>query len=152
MLETIDGIMLVVWAAIALIFIFMEASRFYGDHFPFAVGALAGLLCWVLKLDVIVEVIAAVVVTIFSWFVLRPLFQKLMEKEEQSQYLDPEEWVGKQATVTMKVDINVYENNGRVRIGDHEVRARALDPNQKYNIGDKVTVVDVDKNCAVVKK
>ena len=105
MLETIDGIMLVVWAAIALIFIFMEASRFYGDHFPFAVGALAGLLCWVLKLGVIVEVIAAVVVTIFSWFVLRPLFQKLMEKEEQSQYLDPEEWVGKQATVTM---INTY--------------------------------------------
>lgn len=152
MLETIDGVMLFVWAGLALIFIFMEASRFYGDHFPFAIGALAGLVCWLLKLGLIVEIIAAVVVSIFSWFVLRPLFQKLMEHEEVSRYLDPEEWVGQQVTVSMKIDINVYENNGRVRLGDKEVRARALDPNQKYNIGDKVTVVDVDKTCAIVKK
>lgn len=152
MIETIDGIMLFVWAGIALIFIFMEASRFYGDHFPFAIGALAGLVCWLLKLGLVVEIIAAVVVTALSWFLLRPLFHKLMDKEEKSTYLDPEEWVGKEAVVTLKVDITVYENNGRVRVGDHEVRARALDPKMKYNVGDRVKIVDVDKNCAIVKK
>lgn len=152
MLETIDSIMLFVWAAIALIFFFMEASRFFGDHFPFAIGALGGLLCWVLKLGLFVEIIVAVVVSALSWFLLRPLFQKLMQKEEESYHLDPELWIGREGVVTMKVDINVMENNGRIRVGDREVRARAEDPNMKYNIGDHVRVVGVDKNCAVVRK
>lgn len=149
-IQAIDGVMIFVWATVAVVFIMMESSRFWGDHFSFAVGALGAIACWVAGLGLIVEVIAFAVLSAFSWLVLRPLFVKLVTKSEEDKLDDS--WIGRTAVVTIKVDINVEENNGRVRIDDHELRARAKDPKQKYNIGDRVKVVGVDGNCLVVTK
>ena len=141
---------LAVWGSILFVFLLIEMLQLRGNFFSFALGAVGALICWALGLDVPIQAGVFVVVSALSFFLLRPLFIRKADKNATRHAEGIETLIGLTGQVIQKIDGS--SRTGRVDIDGRPVKAIPVDPNQKYNVGDLIEVVDVEDDYLVVRK
>lgn len=139
-----------IWFLILFGFAVAEMLKLRGNYFPFALGALGGLICYVMGLDILFQIIAFAAVSAVSFLALRPLFIRFARHNASRGEEGLDQLVGLEGRVIAKIDMS--SDTGRVQVAERPVKARPVDPQQKYNVGDRIVVADVDGDMLVVKK
>lgn len=144
------NLLFALWSVLGLVFLALEYWRMDGNFFSFGIGAIGGVVAWVLGYGFPLQAAAFAVVSLLSFLLLRPPFRKRLLKSESSHAEGLDLLVGLEGTVIAKIA-------GTARPGRVEVRGRAakavpVDPQQQYNVGDRIVVTAVDDDALVVKK
>lgn len=121
-----------------------------GNLFHFSLGALGAVICYLLGFDIPVQIAVFAVVTLVSFLVLKPLFIKLSSRNETVHEEGLDLLVGLEGKVISKIDMDA--GTGRVDIDGRPVKAIPVDPQQKYNVGDRIYVTGLDGDRLVVRK
>lgn len=150
MLAVTPDLILVLWSVVAFAFFVLEYWRMSGNFLAFAIGALGALAAWVLGQDMLIQVAVFAVLSIVSFLLIRPLYQRKLFNSSKSHAEGLELLVGREGTVISK--IAGAESPGRVDIDGRPAKAIPVDPQQRYNVGDRVVVKDLDGDTLVVKK
>ncbi|MEV0846574.1 NfeD family protein [Streptomyces sp. NPDC049954] len=112
----------------------------------FAIGAAAGAVTAALGGGVVAQVLVFVVVSVALLAVVRPYAARQRSQRPQlASGIDALK--GKQAVVLERVDSS---GAGRVKLAGEIWSARPLDPDQSYEAGRQVDVVEIDGATAVV--
>lgn len=112
----------------------------------FAIGALAASLIAGLGMGIVAETIVFAVVSVALVAVVRTVaLRNRRQPTEQRTGIDALR--GRQAVVLERVDGGA---DGRIKLAGEVWSARALDPGQVFEAGDKVDVVEIDGATAVV--
>lgn len=112
----------------------------------FAVGAIAGAATAALGYGIVAQVIVFVVVSVALLAVVRPMAVRARQKEPSGARTGIEALKGRQAVVLERVD----GGGGRIKLGGEVWSARALGPEQVFEPGQQVDVVEIDGATAVV--
>ena len=136
----------VIWLTILIICLVIEFVRIELIGACGAVGALAGLIaCWC-GLDNIVQILAAVAVTLILFIYVRPTGMKyVMRARREKQLMELE---GCDAVVTCRIDNAA--GSGVIRIGNRNWQAKSNRPNAVINEGEVVTVITMRGDVAYV--
>ena len=141
---------IVLWGIILFGFAIAELVKLNGNLFHFAIGAAGALVCYLLGLDFIIQVVAFAALTALSFLLLRPLFLRFSERNATVHEVGLDLLVGQEGKVISKIDVSA--DSGRVDINGRPVKAVPVDPQQKYNVGDRVVVTGLDGDKLVVRK
>ncbi len=121
-----------------------------GNLFHFSLGALGAIVCYLLGFDVPIQAAVFAVVTLVSFLVLKPLFNRLASRNATVHEEGLDLLVGLEGKVIAKIDMDA--GTGRVDIDGRPVKAIPVDPQQKYNVGDRIFVTGLDGDRLVVRK
>ncbi|MFE0516384.1 NfeD family protein [Streptomyces sp. NPDC058964] len=110
-----------------------------------AVGAVAAAVAAGFGLDVVVQVLAFVVVSVALIAVVRPIAVRHGAQRPQLA-TGVEALKGKQAVVLERVD----GSGGRIKLAGEVWSARSLDTGHTYEVGQEVDVVDIEGATAIV--
>ncbi|WP_175408740.1 NfeD family protein [Streptomyces sp. TRM64462] len=111
----------------------------------FAVGAVAGAVTAALGFGVVAQVVVFVVVSVALLAVVRPIAAR--HRAGQPQHASGVDALkGRQATVLERVD----GNGGRIKLAGEVWSARTYAPDQVFEPGQQVDVVEIDGATAVV--
>jgi len=121
-----------------------------GNLFHFSLGALGAIVCYLLGFDVPIQAAVFAVVTLVSFLVLKPLFNRLASRNATVHEEGLDLLVGLEGKVIAKIDMDA--GTGRVDIDGRPVKAIPVDPQQKYNVGDRIFVTGLDGDHLVVRK
>ncbi len=135
------------WAALAILLFIAEifAPGFW--LFCLGVGCVGGSVAAALDLSSNVQLIVFSMVTLVSFFTIRPLLMKRMWKEP-TVLTNADALVGQRGRVTQ--DFEPGLRLGRVAVGGDDWRAECLD-DTALRTGDLVEVVRVDSNTLIVR-
>lgn len=143
-------LLLLLWIVVIFVFVIIEYLRLHGDFTAFAIGGIGGLVCYLLGYDLIIQVAAFVVLSVVCFLALRPAIKRLMQAHNEKQVAGFDFLIGEKGVVTQKVDAD--GDTGRVAVAGHDCLARAKNPKMKYNVADKIIVVDTDGGVLIVEK
>jgi membrane protein implicated in regulation of membrane protease activity len=143
-------LLLVAWSLVIFGFGIAEYLRMDGNCFPFALGGLGGIVAWGLKMELLVQGAAFVVVSALAFLLLRPLYKRVLDDSTTKHAEGLDLLVGLEAKVIAKVGGD--DDTGRVEINGIAAKAVPVDPQQKYNVGDRIVVTALDEDTLVVKK
>lgn len=138
------------WGLILFGFAIAEMVMLRGNLFHFAVGAACAIVCYALGLDFPIQVAAFAVGTVLSFLLLRPMFLRFSERNATVHEEGLDLLVGFEGKVINKVDMQA--GTGRIDVNGRPVKAVPVDPQQKYNVGDRVEITAIDGDMAVVRK
>ena len=141
---------LIGWGAALFVLALIEMLQLRGNVFPFALGAAGAFICRLLNVDILIQVVVFAIVSALSFLLIRPIFIRKADQNAKRHATGIEEFIGADGQVIQKVDGN--SRTGRVEIDGRPVKALPVDPNQKYNVGDHIEVVDVEDDFLVVRK
>ncbi|MFF4491824.1 NfeD family protein [Streptomyces sp. NPDC001544] len=110
-----------------------------------AVGAVAAAVAAGLGLDVVVQVLAFVVVSVALIAVVRPIAARHGSQLPQL-VTGVDALKGKQAVVLERVD----GSDGRIKLAGEVWSARSLHPDRAYEVGQEVDVVEIEGATAIV--
>ncbi|MEK9522074.1 NfeD family protein [Streptomyces venezuelae] len=110
----------------------------------FSVGAVAGAVTAALDFGIVPQVLVFVVVSVALIAVVRPIAARHRGPQHASGV---DALRGRQAVVLERVDA---AGGGRIKLAGEIWSARALDPDQAFEPGRQVDVVDIDGATAVV--
>ncbi|MGW2305034.1 NfeD family protein [Streptomyces sp. NPDC001809] len=110
----------------------------------FSVGAVAGAVTAALGFGIVPQVLVFVVVSVALIAVVRPIAARHRGPQHTSGV---DALKGRQAVVLERVDA---AGGGRIKLAGEIWSARALDPDQAFEPGRQVDVVDIDGATAVV--
>lgn len=144
------NLLFALWSALALLFLILEYWRMSGNLFSFGLGSVAGVFAWVLGQDFPIQLAAFAVVSAISFLLLRPLYRRKLADSESSHAEDLDLLVGLEGSVISK--IAGEDNPGRVQVRGRAAKAIPVDPQQQYNVGDRIVVTEVILDTLVVKK
>ncbi|MDO4889977.1 MAG: NfeD family protein [Coriobacteriaceae bacterium] len=144
------NLVLGIWGFILFLFAIIEMVQLRGIFFHFSLGALAAIVCYVMNLELTVQIAAFAIVTAVSFLLLRPLFLRFARKNATVHEEGLDLLVGFEGKVIAKIDVSA--GTARVEINGRPVKAVPVDPQQKYNVGDRVVVTGLDGDQLIVKK
>ena len=144
------NLVLGIWGLILFGCGIVEMVKLNGNFFHFSLGALGAIVCYMLDVDLVIQIVVFAVVTGLSFLLLRPLFKRLASKNEVVHEVGLDLLVGLEGQVIAKIDVSA--GTGRVDINGRPVKAVPVDPQQKYNVGDRVVVTALEGDQLVVKK
>ncbi|MFF4020497.1 NfeD family protein [Streptomyces sp. NPDC001843] len=110
-----------------------------------AVGAVAAAVAAGLGLDVVVQVLAFVIVSVALIAVVRPIAARHGRQLPQL-VTGVDALKGKQAVVLERVD----GSDGRIKLAGEVWSARSLHPDRAYEVGQEVDVVEIEGATAIV--
>ncbi|WP_228984327.1 NfeD family protein [Streptomyces sp. DH12] len=111
----------------------------------FSVGAVAGAATAGLGFGVVAQVVVFVAVSVALVAVVRPIAAR--HREDRPQHASGIDALkGRQATVLERVD----GAGGRVKLAGEVWSARSYAPDQVFDVGEQVDVVDIDGATALV--
>lgn len=140
--------MWIVWLAVFVLAIIIEATTSELVSIFFAAGALMALVISLIpNVAWWVELIVFVVVSGVSLLGLRPLMHKLLNKEKRDTNID--EIIGKKGIIIKKVD---ELNYGEIKVNGVIWTAISAEEKDVINENEIVTIVAVKGNKLVVKK
>ena len=139
MLELILNNMSIVWVAVMLIFLIVEAATAGLTCIWFAIGALAALIAALFGAPLWLQIIWFFVISFVTLYFTRPLVKKYVNSKIQPTNADMV--IGKEALVTEAID-NV-EGVGAVAVGGKVWTARSAD-GQPVETGSIVTVLRIE--------
>lgn len=139
MLELILNNMSIVWVAVMLIFLIVEAATAGLTCIWFAIGALAALIAALFGAPLWLQIIWFFVISFVTLYFTRPLVKKYVNSKSQPTNADMV--IGKEALVTKAID-NV-EGVGAVAVGGKVWTARSAD-GQPVETGSIVTVLRIE--------
>lgn len=139
MLELILNNMSIVWVAVMLIFLIVEAATAGLTCIWFAIGALAALIAALFGAPLWLQIIWFFVISFVTLYFTRPLVKKYVNSKSQPTNADMV--IGKEALVTEAID-NV-EGVGAVAVGGKVWTARSAD-GQPVETGSIVTVLRIE--------
>ena len=111
----------------------------------FAVGAVAAAVVAGFGLDVVVQVLAFVVVSVALIAVVRPIATR-HDRQRPQLATGIDALKGKQAVVLERVD----GSGGRIKLAGEVWSARALNADLAYEPGQEVDVVDIEGATAII--
>ena len=144
------NLVLGIWGLILFGCGIVEMVKLNGNFFHFSLGAIGAVICYLLGLDLMIQIIVFVVVTGLSFLLLRPLFIRFSDRNATVHEEGLDLLVGLEGRVIAKID--TAAGTGRVDINGRPVKAIPVDPQQKYNVGDRVVATALDGDQLVVKK
>lgn len=133
------------WVVAALALLALEIVSLDLIFAMVAVGALGGAVAAAFGADLVIQVVAAALVSVLMLFAVRPVAIRHLRSSPQAR-TNIDALVGSGARVLQRVDAN----QGLVRIGGEDWSARALRSDQSFEPGTAVTVVRIDGATAVV--
>ncbi len=139
MLELILNNMSIVWVAVMVIFLIVEAATAGLTCIWFAIGALAALIAALFGAPLWLQIIWFFVISFVTLYFTRPLVKKYVNSKSQPTNADMV--IGKEALVTEAID-NV-EGVGAVAVGGKVWTARSAD-GQPVETGSIVTVLRIE--------
>ena len=139
MLELILNNMSIVWVAVMVIFLIVEAATAGLTCIWFAIGALAALIAALFGAPLWLQIIWFFVISFVTLYLTRPLVKKYVNSKSQPTNADMV--IGKEALVTEAID-NV-EGVGAVAVGGKVWTARSAD-GQPVETGSIVTVLRIE--------
>ena len=139
MLELILNNMSIVWVAVMLIFLIVEAATAGLTCIWFAIGALAALIAALFGAPLWLQIIWFFVISFVTLYFTRPLVKKYVNSKSQPTNADMV--IGKEALVTEAID-NV-DGVGAVAVGGKVWTARSAD-GQPVETGSIVTVLRIE--------
>ena len=140
--------MWIVWLAVFVLAIIIEATTSELVSIFFAAGALMALVISLIpNVAWWVELIVFVVVSGVSLLGLRPLMHKMLNKEKRDTNID--EIIGKKGIIIKKVD---ELNYGEIKVNGVIWTAISAEEKDVINENEIVTIVAVKGNKLVVKK
>lgn len=139
MLELILNNMSIVWVAVMVIFLIVEAATAGLTCIWFAIGALAALIAALFGAPLWLQIIWFFVISFVTLYFTRPLVKKYVNSKSQPTNADMV--IGKEALVTEAID-NV-EGVGAVAVGGRVWTARSAD-GQPVETGSIVTVLRIE--------
>ena len=139
MLGLILNNMSIVWVAVMLIFLIVEAATARLTCIWFAIGALAALIAALFGAPLWLQIIWFFVISFVTLYFTRPLVKKYVNSKSQPTNADMV--IGKEALVTEAID-NV-EGVGAVAVGGKVWTARSAD-GQPVETGSIVTVLRIE--------
>ncbi|MFF8385198.1 NfeD family protein [Streptomyces kanasensis] len=111
----------------------------------FSVGAVAGAVTAGLGFGVVAQVVVFVAVSVALVAVVRPIAAR--HRDDRPQHASGVDALkGRQATVLERVD----GAGGRVKLAGEVWSARSYAPDQVFDVGEQVDVVDIDGATALV--
>lgn len=141
---------ILLWGFITFGFAIAELVLLRGDFFHFSLGGVGAIICHVQGLDFTVQAAVFVVVSGLSFLLLRPLFRKVAAKNATVHEEGLDLLVGLEGRVIQKIDMDV--GTGRIDVNGRPVKAIPVDPQQKYNVGDRVESTGLDGDRLIVRK
>lgn len=143
------NLLLALWSIIAFVLLLLELQQMEGNLLPFAIGGVGGAVAWAMGLDFPLQVAVFAAVSAVAFLVVRPLFRRKLARSATSHMKGLDLLVGLEGTVISKIG---GEETGRVEINGRPAKAVPVDPQQQYNIGDKIVVTALEGDTLVVKK
>lgn len=138
----------IIWLAIFVLAVIVEASGPNLVSIWFAVGSLVSLIIsFIPGVAWWIQVIVFVVLSVVSFIALRPIFKRFMKHNLFNTNIDS--YTGKKGIVVEEITML---NPGSVKIGDVKWSAIPLDEKEKFNVNDVVEVVAISGNKLIVKK
>lgn len=138
---------MILWLALLIGAIVIEAATLGLTTIWFAGGALAAVFAAALNAPIAVQVILFFAVSLLLLFFTRPIAVKYFNKDRIKTNV--ESLVGKKAIVTAEIDN--LKAAGCVTLGAQEWSARSLDPEQRLESGAVVEIVAIDGVKLIVK-
>lgn len=111
-----------------------------------AVGAVAGAITDALGGGVVLQVVVFCAVSVALVAVVRPMAVR-SRRQQPGHRSGIDALKGRQAVVLERVD---HGGGGRIKLAGEVWSARSLDPDQVYEAGQQVDVVEIDGATAVV--
>ncbi|NUS72646.1 MAG: NfeD family protein [Corynebacteriales bacterium] len=112
----------------------------------FALGACAAAIAAGLGLNIFVQSLVFAVVSILALVLFRPAAQRVLRRGADKTPTGLDALIDQTATVLKRVD----EDAGLIKIGGEEWSARSMNPQQLFEPGDKVFVVEIRGATAIV--
>ena len=144
------SIAILLWGFIVFGFGIAELVLLRGNFFHFSLGGVAAVVCLMLGIEFPIQVAAFVVVTGLSFLLLRPLFNRIADKNATVHEEGLDLLVGLEGKVIQKIDMDA--GTGRIDINGRPVKAIPVDPLQKYNVGDRVEATGLEGDQLIVRK
>lgn len=143
-LGTMNIAMIVIWALVAIAALIIEFETANLVSIWFVAGAISGIVCSLIDLEVWIQIIVFVVVS--GMFILgtRPFVKKI--SDNQTILTNADRLVGKVGIVTK--DIKSGEK-GEIKVEYQQWPAIANDE-KSFNVGDKVVITEIIGNKMVV--
>ncbi|WP_295626285.1 NfeD family protein [uncultured Corynebacterium sp.] len=140
----------IAWFALGILLVFLEFLIGDLSMLMVAGGALAAAGVSLTDTPLWVDVIVFAVTTIGLMGLVRPALRRKMFRNDDSERVEsnPRQLAGRSAAV----EEAVTADSGMVRLGGELWSARALVAGTEFTPGDRVTVVSIDGNTAVVDK
>jgi membrane protein implicated in regulation of membrane protease activity len=145
----LENVYIIFWAVLAALAFVGELLSVSFFLLFFSLGALVGLLLAVVGAGVLTQVAGFIGASILSMLVLRPALLHRISSRGSERYVARGSITGKSGVVTTTIEPG---GSGTVRIGSGEFwTARALYPNQGFEAGTRVRVLDTDGVTALVE-
>ena len=138
--------MIPIWVTLIILLILIEALTPQLLTIWFAAGSAVGLILALLKLPELLQIGAAVAVSLALLVATRPLVRKLNRTAERTNAMSV---IGKTAVVTDRID-NIA-GTGRVSVAGQSWSARSAD-NEPLREGDTVQVLHIEGVKVIVTK
>lgn len=130
----------IIWAALIVVFLIVEASTAGLASIWFAVGAVAALILALIAPDTIIwQVVLFIVVSVVALIFTRPLAKKYVNSKTKATNAD--RVIGKVATITERID-NVA-GTGTATVGGRVWTARSYNGEQ-LEAGTSATIKSID--------
>ena len=144
-----DQVYIIFWAVLAALAFVGELLSVSFFLLFFSLGALVGLLLAFVGAGVVAQVLGFVAASVLSMLVLRPALMHRISFRSSERYVTRGGITGRSGVVTSAIEPG---GSGTVRIGSGEFwTARALYPEQGFEPGTRVRVLDTDGVTAVVE-
>lgn len=140
----------IIWFALSIVLVLLELVIGDLSMLMVAGGALAAAGVSLADTPLWVDLLFFAVTTAGLFGTVRPVLRRKMAQNDRSAEVEsnPRMLAGRTATVEEAVD----GHSGLVRLSGELWSARALVPGATFDRGDRVTVVSIDGNTAVVDK
>ena len=138
--------MLFVWLAVVVLLLLTEAATMGLVSVWFLPGALVALVLSLCKVGLAWQIVAFVVLSVVTLAFGRKIFRPLAKKEKTNA----DALIGKTALITERVD-NV-RSCGAVKVGGQIWTARAEIENEILEVGEQVTVVQIQGVKLICRK
>lgn len=150
MICSVGHVASIIWFALSIVLVFAEFLIGDLSMLMVAGGALAAAGVSLADTPLWVDLLVFAVTTAGLFGLVRPILRRKMTQLGDSADVEsnPRMLAGRTAMVEEAVDAD----SGLVRLSGELWSARALMPGAKFHPGDRVTVVSIDGNTAVVDK
>ena len=143
-----DGMDALIWLAVMIVCIIIEAATLGLTTIWFAFGSIAAFIAAMLKAPIPVQVALFIVVSIASLLITRPIAMKWFNKGTQKT--NYQEIIGVKVKITQTVDN--YAETGAGTVNGMSWTVRSADDDVVLNVDDIAQVVDIKGVKLIAKK
>jgi Membrane protein implicated in regulation of membrane protease activity len=138
----------IIWLAIVIIFLVIEGATCELVTAWFAGGAIVAFIASFFGVNLLVQIILFIVVSIILLLLTRPILMKYIKDKQVKTNIYS--LAGEKARVTS--DIDNYMETGTVIINGLEWTARSVDDSVKFEKGNQVEIVEIQGVKLIVKE